>query len=984
MRSIRIKITAITVAAILISVLSVLGAAFFTLQAENDRKTASEMNLINENLKQSLDSYFTGIEQSVEMAAHIACDTLDSAALVEGGVAGKYASENPRTPEQEEILDAYLTEHCARVQEAFSSVASRTHGVVTYYYCLSPDVSQNVHGFFYSKVGKTGFYEQEPLDARELDPEDIEHTTWYYTPIERGRPSWIGPYRAHFLGELWTVSYLVPIYKAGTFIGVLGMDILFSTLQEQIVPLKIYDTGFACLLDENGKILYHPTLEMGSSPELAGMSLEEDVLDESSSGNKLIRYTVGGEKRQLSFTTLNTGTKLLVTAPVKELTASWTFLSRMILLITAVIAAVFAVILLFVMGIITSPLQKLTTASSRLADGDYDVELKYSGQDEVGTLTNAFSRMRDHMKSYISELNRRVYTDDLTGLPNMRQFFLLAEKEKDRIISEGGQPAIMYFDLIGMKYYNRQYSFEEGNQLICDVADILAAQFGHDNCSRFGQDHFTAIAPEENLEQRLKDVFRACAGANGGKSLPIRVGIYPERLGKIGVDNACDRAKYACDQSRGSALSGFYFFDQPMLEEAETYSYIINNFDRAIREHWIRVYYQPIVRAANGQVCDEEALSRWIDPERGLISPAEFIPVLEESRLIYKLDLYVLDEILKKMRNQKKAGLYVVPQSLNLSRVDFDTCDIIGEITKRINRSGIPAEMITIELTESTVGSDFEFIKEQVTKLQSLGFQVWMDDFGSGYSSLDVLQNIHFDLIKFDMRFMERFAEGNESRIILTELMKMAISLGIETIAEGVETKDQVEFLKEVGCTKLQGYYFCKAISPEEIMERYQKGIQIGFENPQETDYYSASGRINLYDLAAVSNDSSEAFGNFFDTIPMAVIETAPQQFRILRCNKSFRDFARRYMPDIESSEPMDPSSLNHETEISFIRAVSKCKEEDDRIFIKENLPGGASIHAIARFLAVNPVTGIKACALAVLGVTDVIEPEADSTSIAR
>ncbi|MBQ7370915.1 MAG: EAL domain-containing protein, partial [Blautia sp.] len=278
-----------------------------------------------------------------------------------------------------------------------------------------------------------------------------------------------------------------------------------------------------------------------------------------------------------------------------------------------------------------------------------------------------------------------------------------------------------------------------------------------------------------------------------------------------------------------------YYFDENMLIRIENYRYIINNLDRAIREHWIQVYYQPIVRAKSGMICDEEALSRWIDPIKGFLSPGEFIPILEGARLIYKLDLYVLDQILLKMQRQQQEGLYVVPQSLNLSRMDFDSCDIIAEICQRMDQAGISRDKLTIEITESVVGSDFEFIRKQIQKLQELGFKVWMDDFGSGYSSLDVLQDIHFDLIKFDMRFMHRFGEGDESRIILTELIHMAIALGIDTLAEGVETKEQADFLRETGCTRLQGFYYSKAISLEEILKRSREKTLPAYENPDMT-----------------------------------------------------------------------------------------------------------------------------------------------------
>ncbi|MDO5701766.1 MAG: EAL domain-containing protein [Lachnospiraceae bacterium] len=834
MHSIRVKITAIVIAAILTGIVSVIGVSFFTVETQNDRSTAAMLNLLCVNVQKSLDDYIESIEQSTEMTANIAGDSLDSLRLAEYGVVGSKAGKSARTAEQTEKLDAYLAEYCKRVQEDFQSVADHTQGVVTYYYCIDTSVSENEHGFFYSNVGRSGFEEQPPLDARDLDPEDTEHTTWYYTPIKRGRPSWVGPYLAHYLNEEWTVSYLVPIYKSGTLIGVLGMDIFLETLINRVRPISVYDTGFACLLDAEGHVLYHPELKAGSFPDVTEMSLTDDVLYAENSGDKLIRYSSGGIERQMAFSTLGNGMKLIITVPVKEITAPWRDLTRIVFIATAVIIAAFSVIMLFVMRIITRPLQHLTAASERLADGDYDVELNYSGKDEVGTLTRAFSRMRDHIKKYVSELRRKIYTDDLTGLSNMRGFFYHADNNRRLMLEAGGSPALLYFDMIGMKYFNRQYGFEEGNSLICAIADILRRHYDEKCCSRFGQDHFAVLADEAGMEDELRTIFTELASANGGLTLSVRVGIYPMRLGSVDISVACDRAKYAFERHRTSLESGFYYFDRRLLSQSEIYRYVIGNLDTALKENWIKVYFQPIVRASSGKACEEEALSRWIDPKKGVMSPGDFIPILESSRLIYKLDLYVLDHIIRKMQTQSEAGLYVVPQSINLSRVDFDTCDIVGEICSRMDAAGISREKLTIEITESAVGENFDFMKEQINRLRDLGFHVWMDDFGSGYSTLDALQDIQFDLIKLDMRFMKRFSESETSRIILTELIHMAVSLGIETVAEGVETKEQADFLTEAGCTKLQGFYFSKAMPYDEIIERSRNGKIVGFESKPE------------------------------------------------------------------------------------------------------------------------------------------------------
>ena len=440
----------------------------------------------------------------------------------------------------------------------------------------------------------------------------------------------------------------------------------------------------------------------------------------------------------------------------------------------------------------------------------------------------------------------------------------------------------------------------------------------------------------DGAEEKLACLFKACAALNGGISLPARVGICLVKDEQIEIGKACDWAKMACDANRRAFVSEYYYFDEKMLADAEKRQYVIDNLDAALEQGWVRVYYQPIVRAANGRVCDEEALSRWIDPEKGFLSPADFIPALEEARLIYKLDLYVVDKVLEKMKRQAEAGLYVVPQSVNLSRSDFDSCDIVEEIQRRVDASGIGRDKLTIEVTESVVGSDFEFMKAQVERFRALGFKVWMDDFGSGYSSLDVLQNIRFDLVKLDMRFMQQLDAGDEGKIILTELVKMMIGLGVDTVCEGVEREAQVEFLKEIGCTKLQGYYYCKPIPPEQIIERNRKGIQIGYENPDETDYYAMLGRVNLYDMSVIAGEDDQTLRHFFDTLPMAVIEVKGTVATYVRCNKAYRDFMEHSFGLMFMNTAIDYADMPDIVGSGFVKAMLRCARDGNRVVLDE------------------------------------------------
>ncbi len=982
MHSIRTTITAITIVAILTSILSVFAASFLIVQNETDRNSVGMMNLIDQDTQKSLEKYFESIEQSVEIAANIAIEDLDSVFLVECGAIRVGSEASVQTDEQVAALDAYLDEYCRKIQEFFSGVADYTQGVSAYYYCINPEISQGERGFLYMKVGKTGFIEQPPIDVQHLMPLDTLHTTWYEAAVSLGRPAWIGPYSSASQQGIWICSYFVPIYKAGMLVGLMGMDIPCDTLVAQVEDIRVYDTGFVCLMDADGRVIYHPDLSIGSSLNELGLSIYSEILQHDDSEDELIRYTANGEARQMSFSTLSNGMKLAVVAPAGEINAPWIRLIRAILIISGVVIALYVVLLLFIMGAITFPLKQLTAASQRLADADYDVDLNYRGKNEIGTLTDSFKRMRDQIRRYVDDLNHQIYHDRLTDLPNMRHFFNLAEQERDKMLEQDGKPVMLYFDIVGLGYYNRHYGFERGDRLIVDFAGILSQQFGDHRVCRFSGGRFAAVSDEDRVEAELETIIQKCQTAMDGTRLPIRVGVYPNRLERVDVNIACDRAKYACDQIRGETGSSIIFFDEKMLKTGEIYRYIINNLDRALAEGWVRVYYQPIIRAADGKICDEEALARWIDPVFGFLSPGDFIPALEQSSLIYKLDLYVLDQVLEKMKQQAAAGFYLVPQSINLSRMDFESCDVVEEIRRRVDEAGIDRSMITVEITESVIGGDFDFMKEQVARFQKLGFPVWMDDFGSGYSSLDVLQQIHFDLIKFDMRFMERFNEGDESKIILTELMNMAIGLGMETVCEGVEQPEQVEFLREIGCTRIQGYYFGKPLPFEGILKLFENGTSLEFENPEETEYYASIGRINLYDMTALANEHDESLNQYFNTLPMCIMEVRDDKVRFNRCNRSYRDFIQRTLGVEYDTEDIDCSELSGRPGAAFLRAVVQCSKAGSRTIIDEKINEDTVIHALIRRVAINPVTGMSAVAVAVLAVSR--ESEGAGTSYSQ
>ncbi|MBO4845141.1 MAG: EAL domain-containing protein [Lachnospiraceae bacterium] len=562
--------------------------------------------------------------------------------------------------------------------------------------------------------------------------------------------------------------------------------------------------------------------------------------------------------------------------------------------------------------------------------------------------------------------------DHLTGLPTMTCFFEMAETGCNRILKDGGIPAILFFDLSGMKSFNRRHGFVEGDNQLIAFARLLERHFTNGNCSRFVQDHFVVYTEKDSVEEKIQAIFDEWKECCHMQALPVRVGVFIKDSNDVDIITASDNAKVASDMIRNTFVSCIRYYNQELQEDMEKRDYIISNIDRAISEKWIKVYYQPIVRAVNGKVCDEEALARWIDPVKGFMSPADFIGVLEEAHLIYKLDLYVVDQIIEKLSIIKKAGLFAVPQSVNLSRSDFEECDIVDEILKRVDKAGIDHSLLTIEITESMVAADFEYMRSQVNRFRELGFQVWMDDFGSGYSSLDVLQDLDLDLIKFDMRFLQQMEDGVNSKVILTELMRMATALGLETVCEGVETKEHVEFLSEIGCCKLQGYYYTKPLPLEQILERYEQGRQIGFENPDETTYYDTLGSINLYDLDWVVGSDSIKADNFFDSIPMVIMELTDDAVRIVRSNTTYKEFSDRSLERNIGKEFEKFDTIPEHHRKNFLSYMIQCANNGGRVSVDERLPNSnTTIHTIMKRVAVNPVKGTRSVAVAVLAVTD-------------
>ncbi|MCI2049047.1 MAG: EAL domain-containing protein [Lachnospiraceae bacterium] len=309
-------------------------------------------------------------------------------------------------------------------------------------------------------------------------------------------------------------------------------------------------------------------------------------------------------------------------------------------------------------------------------------------------------------------------------------------------------------------------------------------------------------------------------------------------------------------------------------------NYILENFDTALKKHYIRLFYQPIVRTLTREVCDMEVLCRWDDPKYGLLAPARFIELLERNQLIHRLDAYVVQNICREYRKAVNEGKTCYPVSCNLSRLDFELCDIISVVEDAVRDSEMPKDMLHIEVTESALTEDEELMRRNIEQFRTAGYKVWMDDFGAGYSSLNALKDFDFDVLKIDMHFLR----GNtaKSGAIIRSVVSMAKELGVQTLAEGVETEEQYSFLREIGCEKVQGYLFGRPMAYEDTI-RHLEEINVPMERADMQAYYDAAGRINLLSAAPFGFSSGRAAQD--NGIPLAIVDVKESGSRFLYIN---------------------------------------------------------------------------------------------------
>ena len=397
--------------------------------------------------------------------------------------------------------------------------------------------------------------------------------------------------------------------------------------------------------------------------------------------------------------------------------------------------------------------------------------------------------------------------DELTGLANMKGFRQLAPEKIKDFFKRGGQPHCVYFNIRNFHTYNETYGFAGGDRMLKSIARILQETFPLGIIARFSDDHFAVITVQEDLRERINRMSVRVNNIRRGVIVEMKAGIFTITDPKMDMSVMCDYAKIACDSIKQDYGTNVQFYNDNMDEKTHLQEHILATFQQALDEERIKIYLQPVVDVVTGKTASFEAFTRWEDPQYGRLSPANFLYVLEEQHLIHKLDTFVINKVCEVLKRRKDRGEELVPVSINLSRLDFELIDVVKVIEEATSKNNVSSEMLRFELTESLIAVDLDAMQREADRLRNHGFKVWMDAFGSGYSSLKVLKDFTLDGLKIDMDMIKSY-DDQRANIIISAVIDMAKKLGLPALSKGVETQEQLEFLKRAGCDLAQGYLF--------------------------------------------------------------------------------------------------------------------------------------------------------------------------------
>lgn len=762
MNSIRSKFTFLTVCAVIVS----LGIATYigvtSIKNLGNSDAEQMLSLMCRTGKLNLQAYFESVEHSVQVTS----------TLVQESVEG--------------VSDDQLHRHVERARNLFGQVANNTNGVLTYYYRIDPEISKNVKGFWYVNLDGKGFQEHEVTDISQFDTNDTSRLVWFTIPKATKKGIWLPPYYTENLVKQ-VISYNAPIYHNDLFIGVIGIEIDYETLIHEVENIRLFENGYAFILDAKGDVIYHPFVETSSLSRLKIADYPVELLSDSTN----IRYYYKGVERMASWLPLSNGMRLYVSVPVSEINKSWQDMVRNIVIVSLVVLLIVSFITMRCADYFTRPLRMSNIRSkAKAAEGQ-----KIISETERDQLTNLYNW------NYLLVYANNIFREH-------------PEKPMDAVV----------IDIDRFHSVNALHGWEFGDRVLRELGEEIQSFVKEVGgiAGHFTGDRFNLYCPHREDWQAQLERFQArLDGVSQNAAIHLRMGVKPWQPGMKPIQQF-DRARTACNMRRDDYKSGVRIYDAAMGQQEERDQRLMNDLTRALESHELEVYYQPkyYIRSEQPILSSAEALVRWHHPDLGLISPKEFIPLFERSGQISVLDKYVWKSAARQMADWRDKYGYVLPVSVNLSRVDVFDSNLTDTLDQIVVLNGIKRSDLKLEVTESAYTDNADELIRVIKGLRSKGYEIEMDDFGTGYSSLNMLSSMPVDILKMDIAFI-RNIETNEKDLRLVEvIVDIARYLKVPVVAEGVETEGQLNLLRNAGCDLVQGYYFSHPLPADKFEKK--------------------------------------------------------------------------------------------------------------------------------------------------------------------
>ena len=545
----------------------------------------------------------------------------------------------------------------------------------------------------------------------------------------------------------------------------------------------------------------------------------------------------------------------------------------------------------------------------------------------LSNLVGMFSKQveNNRLMKKSNYLKSLVEVDTLTGIPSKGKFYLdtqemLGQNRKDKF----------YFALVNVNKFqiiNSFFGMEEGDRLLKLIASELGI-LGADSISTYGRmdaDIFCVCQKQiggidETVDKMVRILNSSFLNFRFDYNLSASIGIYEIEDADMPIEVMYSKASMAAKKIKHLKVTSYSVYEEDMEQEAINEQVIVNEVLPGLIEKQFEVYLQPKVELETENIIGAEALVRWNHPTKGMIYPGEFIPIFEKNGMITKIDFFVWETVFQLLEEQIQNNKNPVPISVNISRVDLFNTNLLSCFEDLLSNYHVPSELVHLEITESAYTSDYEDIRPVISQLKDMGFHIEMDDFGTGYSSLNMFSEMIVDTLKLDMNFLRNLQASGEKHEILIFIISLARHYNLPVVAEGIETKEQLQFLKEIGCDIGQGYYFAKPMPIEQFLlsldeMRHRKPKEQIEENVQ---------CMAMQDILYPDTQWKKFFQNALAAT--AVVKVTKNKIEMIHCNSDMYDTL--HVQNKAQFNRIDMKSIVHDDDVSrLLDIVGKAKK---------------------------------------------------------